>query len=160
MTALHGWHPGEAALQRELGYTDAVAQSWRYVENFLRQQHRAFHTSNLPFIPITTVDEGGRPWASLLAGATGEIGFVSSPDENTLIVNARLWDGDPLLNTVKAWLDQKMRQATFPERFLTAGIGIEYTTRRRNKFAGRIAGVKSTTEHDYELNLRINEAVG
>ena len=160
MTALHGWHPGEAAVQRQLGYTDAVAESWRYVENFMRQQHQAFHTSNLLFIPITAVDEDGRPWASLLAGATGEIGFVSSPDANTLVVNARLWDGDPLLDTVKAWLDQKTRQAASPERFLTAGIGIEYTTRRRNKFAGRVAGVSSITDRDYELNLRINEAVG
>jgi predicted pyridoxine 5'-phosphate oxidase superfamily flavin-nucleotide-binding protein len=160
MTALQGWHPGEAVLQRQLGYTEAVAESWRYVDNFMRQQHRVFHTSNLLFIPITAVDEGGRPWASLLAGATGEIGFVNSPNANTLIVNARLWDGDPLLNTVKAWLDQKMRQATSPERFLTAGIGIEYTTRRRNKFAGRIAGVKHITDLDYELNLNINESIG
>jgi predicted pyridoxine 5'-phosphate oxidase superfamily flavin-nucleotide-binding protein len=162
--ALQGWHPGEVALQRQLGYTEAASQSWRYVENFMRQQHRAFHTSKLPFIPITAIDERGRPWASILAGAIGEIGFVKSPDANTLTINARLWDGDPLLNTVKAWLDQKMdqsmEQTTFPERFLTAGIGIEYTTRRRNKFAGRIAGVKPITDLDYELNLKINESVG
>ena len=103
-TALLGWHPGELAIQRKLGYADAVSDAWARVGSFMPEQHRLFHTSNLPFIPMTTLDAEGRPWASIVAGPTGDIGFVNSPDPRTLVINARLWDGDPLLDTAKAWI--------------------------------------------------------
>ena len=159
-TALQGWHPGELEMQRKLGYADAVSDRWQLAENFMQEQHRIFHTSNLPFIPITTSDDSGRPWASIVAGATGEIGFVRSPDANTLIIKTRLWNGEPLLNTIETWLDLKRRQKADPERFLTAGLGIEFTTRRRNKFAGLITAVKQVTQLDYELKLCIDETLG
>ncbi|KAH8669148.1 hypothetical protein BX600DRAFT_397030 [Xylariales sp. PMI_506] len=158
--ALHGWHPGEVVVQRKLGFADAVSDRWRSVENYMREQHRIFHTSNLPFIPITTIDDDGRPWASIVAGATGEIGFVHSPDVNTLTIKTRLWDGDPLNSTLQALVNQSSRRNQPRERFLTAGLGIEFPTRRRNKFAGLIRGVKQTTNRDYELNLNVTEALG
>ncbi len=158
--ALQGWHPGEVAVQRKLGFADAVSDRWRAVENRMREQHQIFHTSNLPFIPVTTTDEDGRPWASIVAGATGEIGFVQSPDTNTLIINTRIWDGEPLADTLKAWVDRSNRQAQTPQRFLTAGLGIEFPTRRRNKFAGYITAVKQVTDLDYQVSLRVTEALG
>lgn len=126
----------------------------------MREQHRIFHTSHLYFVPLTTSDDDGRPWASLLAGANGEIGFITSPDSNTLVVRTRLWAGDPLLDTLHAWLDPDRRQAAHPERFLIAGVGIEFSTRRRNKFAGYIRSVRQITDMDFELTLFINEALG
>lgn len=68
----------------------------------MREQHRISHTSNLPFILVTTVDGSGRPWAAVVAGAGSDTGFVESPDAGSLTVAARLWDGDPLLDTVRA----------------------------------------------------------
>ena len=159
-TALRGWHAGEAAVQQKLGYLEAVADRWQLSENFMREQHRIFHTSNLPFIPVTTTDDAGRPWAALLAGANGQIGFVKSPDSNTLVARVRLWEGDPLLETCRVWLDPEKRIAANPERFLTAGIGIEFTTRRRNKFAGRIQAVKKLAELDYEILIHVEETLG
>lgn len=160
-TALQGWHPGEAALQRELGFADAVSEKWKNIENELREQHRIFHTSNLPFIPVTTIDDCGRPWGSIVAGATGEIGFVKSPDAQTLTVDARFWDGEPLLSTIRTWLCPQEREVAAPERFLTAGIGIEFSTRRRNKFAGFITDVKLLrTDRDFELAFRVTQALG
>jgi predicted pyridoxine 5'-phosphate oxidase superfamily flavin-nucleotide-binding protein len=90
-TALHGWHPGEISIQRKLGYADAMKDSWSMIRNFMPEQHRVFYTSKQPFIPITTVDGDGRPWAAIVAGSTGEAGFVYSPDSQTLSVHARLW---------------------------------------------------------------------
>ncbi|GAD93153.1 oxidoreductase, FAD-binding, putative [Paecilomyces variotii No. 5] len=159
-SALQGWHPGELVMQRKFGFEDAVRDTWAHIRNFMPEQHRIFHTSNLPFIPITTFDEEGRPWSSIVAGSTGEIGFVKSPDERTLSLNIRIWDGDPLLDTVKAWIDPKRRAVATPERFLTAGLGIEFSTRRRNKFAGFIEHVCSTADSEYNIDLRVTETVG
>jgi predicted pyridoxine 5'-phosphate oxidase superfamily flavin-nucleotide-binding protein len=161
--ALKNWHPGEREVQRKLGYADAVRDRWTAVENAMREQHRIFHTSNLPFIPLTTIDAQGRPWASILAGATGEIGFVKSPDARTLLVNAKLWTGEPLLNTVKAWLMPVNGEKVNPERFLAAGLGIEFPTRRRNKFAGRIRGVNGSRNPkslEYQFDLEVTQALG
>ncbi|KAM0263890.1 hypothetical protein ACHAQJ_000925 [Trichoderma viride] len=160
MSGLQGWHPGEVAMQTKLGYADAMSSTWHLIENSMREQHRIFHTSNLPFIPITTLDDEGRPWASLVAGSDGEIGFVEGPDLKTLIVNARLWPGEPLLDTLNKWVDGNGQNPTTPERYLTAGLGIEFTTRRRNKFAGFIQDVKRTTDMDFRLSLQVNQTTG
>lgn len=159
-TALHGWHPGELSMQRKLGYADAVRDAWSLVRNFMPEQHRLFHTSNLPFIPITTLDEDGRPWAGIVAGSTGDIGFVHSPDEHSLSIHARLWDGDPLLDTIQAWINAKTGMSTIAERFLTAGLGIELSTRRRNKFAGLIQDVEVQSTLDYRLHLNVTQTMG
>ncbi|KAJ3499588.1 hypothetical protein NLG97_g206 [Lecanicillium saksenae] len=159
-TALHGWHAGEAAIQQKLGYGAAVAGSWRVTENFMREQHRIFHTSNLHFLPITTLDKDGRPWAGFAAGSNGNIGFVTSPDKNTLKLNMKLWESDPLVDTLETWLDPVQRCDAPPERFLIAGVGIEFSTRRRNKFAGRIKAVRKIAEMGYEVVLFVNEALG
>lgn len=155
--ARHGWHPGEISVQQKLGYANAVRQAWSAVEPVMREQHRIFHTCNLPFLALTTVDNRGRPWASLVAGPSGEIGFVKTPSANLLTVTARLWDGDPLLDTIRTWLQAECRQTT---RSITAGLGIEFSTRRRNKFAGAICGVTRRTELEYELAVEVTEALG
>lgn len=101
-------------MQCKLGYADAMKDAWFQIRNFMPDQHRLFHTSNLPFIPIATVDEAGRPWAAIVAGPRGETGFVDSPDPQTLAITARLWDGDPLLDTVKAWTNPNLAQPQLP----------------------------------------------
>ncbi|KAJ6786109.1 hypothetical protein PWT90_02465 [Aphanocladium album] len=159
-TALHGWHTGEAIIQQKLGYREAVSGSWRVTENFMREQHRIFHTSNLHFLPITTLDKDGRPWAGFAAGSNGNIGFVTSPDKNTLKLNVKLWDTDPLVDTFETWLDPAQRCDAPPERFLIAGVGIEFSTRRRNKFAGRIKSVRKAAHMRYEVVLFVDEALG
>lgn len=160
ITALNGWHPGELAIQRKLGFADAVRDHWSIVGNFMPEQHRIFHTSNLPFIPVTILDDKGRPWASIVSGSTGSIGFVKSPDAQTLSVFARLWEGDPLLDSIRTWISLKGRQDITSERFLTAGLGIEFLTRRRNKFAGHIRGVKQMSQFDYQIDLTVTETIG
>lgn len=159
-TALDGWHPGEISVQQKLGYAEAVKDSWQMIRSIMPEQHRVFHTSKLPFIPITTVDGDGRPWAAIVAGPGGEAGFVHSPDSQTLSIHARLWDGDPLLDTVKAWVDPSPSQSTVAQRSLTAGLGIEFSTRRRNKFAGTIQSVEWRSNVDYKIHLRVTQTTG
>lgn len=124
------------------------------------EQHRLFYTSNLHFIPVTTIDEYGRPWASIMAGPAGDVGFVESPNHQTLSITARLWAGDPLLDTAAAWMKSKPSEADGSERFLTAGLGIEFSTRRRNKFAGRIENVCHVGNSCLRFDINVNEALG
>lgn len=124
------------------------------------EQHRLFYTSNLHFIPVTTIDEHGRPWASIMAGAAGNIGFVKSPNPQTLSITARVWDGDPILNTTAAWIKDKPFETDNSERFLTAGLGIEFSTRRRNKFAGHIENICPSGDSNIRFDINVNEAVG
>lgn len=156
--ALHGWHPGEVAIQRHLGFADAVSDRWPIVANFLPDQHRLFHTSNLNFIPVTAIDKHGRPWASIMAGAGGEIGFVKSPSPQTLSIVARLWEGDPMLDNVTAWMKDTDLYET--DSHLIAGLGIEFSTRRRNKFAGSIDGIQPLGNSRFRFEINVNEALG
>lgn len=154
--ALQGWHPGEVSIQRRLGFADAVSDRWRYVGKSMPDQHRLFHTSNLSFIPVTTIDEHGRPWASIMAGQGGNIGFVQSPSPQALSIHACLWDGDPMLRMVEKWRGNGISAA---EQLLTAGLGIEFSTRRRNKFAGRIQNVRGLGSNAI-FDVEVNEALG
>lgn len=124
------------------------------IRSYLPEQHRAFHTTNLPFIPVTILDESGRPWGSIFTGKGGEIGFAKSPDEFSMSMDLVLWEGDPLLKNLGGRKDER-------GRVLLAGIGIELPTRRRNKFAGWIEksslGDNTTDVH---LELRVNQTVG
>lgn len=155
--AVKGWHPGETRLQQKLGFADAVRDSWSAIKSSMSEQHRVFHTSNLHFIPITTLDDRGRPWGSLLAGENGSVGFATSPDETTLTVNASVWPGDPVLTTIKAF----SKEEPASERFLIAGIGVEHATRRRNKFAGRLRGVQdANSKSRFDLEFEVTQALG
>lgn len=161
--ALKGWHPGETELQQRLGFADAIRNNWSVIKNAMSEQHRIFHTSNLHFIPVTTLDDRGRPWGSLLAGEDGSVGFATSPDEITLVVDAAVWPGDPVLTTIRAFPeDWRLREKSASERFLVAGIGVEHATRRRNKFAGRLRGVQKNADSagKFRLEFEVNQALG
>lgn len=159
MPGISGWHPGETTIQTKLGFGPAISTSWRAIEHQLREQHRVFHTCNLPFIPVTVVDGDGRPWAGIAAGKDGEIGFVQGPDLKTLVLRVRVWRGEPLHELLSDWVNGTVTEG----RELMAGLGIEFRTRRRNKFAGFIRDVfpeQSKEGLDYILEMEVNEAVG
>ena len=155
--ALQGWHPGERAIQRKLGFDGPMSQAWTWISGDMPEQHRIFHTRNLPFIPLTTLDPRGRPWPSILASKDGRPGFVCSPDDQSLVVECRSWDGDPLVENLGAWLHADAKQK---DRYNVAGIGIEFGTRRRNKFAGFVREAARRGELEFELKLTVNQAIG
>lgn len=91
------FHAGEQAIQKRLGLRDNAERLGRKViRPFLPEQHRDFY-ANLPFLVVGSVDEQGWPWASLLAGKPG---FISSPDSQSLMVDAVPQPGDPLVDAI------------------------------------------------------------
>ncbi len=119
------FHEGEQLLQkrvdpnlpRRMARTAEVA-----LRDFMPDQHREFF-SLLPTLVVGSVDEHGRPWASMLAGKPG---FVTSPDPVTLQVGARPVPGDRLVQNLK------------PDAPLGI-LGLQPETRRRNRMNGRVS---------------------
>jgi predicted pyridoxine 5'-phosphate oxidase superfamily flavin-nucleotide-binding protein len=132
IVSLPGWphtgspyHAGERAVQERIGVRDKMESVGRKViRDFMPEQHRELFTK-LPFMLAGTVDHEGQPWASLLAGAPG---FVASPDEKTLRINATPLAGDSL-------------QANLKEGAAIGLLGIELPTRRRNRMNGIVSSV-------------------
>lgn len=109
------FHAGEQAAQSFAG----VASPRPAIRDWMLDQHRAFF-GLLPFLPIATADQRGAPVATIV---TGEPGFITSPDPNTLHIASEPDRQDP----------------TTP--FLVPGapvglLGIDLTTRRRNRANG------------------------
>ncbi|KAG1728902.1 hypothetical protein EDB19DRAFT_1745127 [Suillus lakei] len=149
LPALRGWHPGEQAVQAIIHLPERVAIT--AIVDRLPEQHRIFHTSRLHFLPVTTLDQQGRPWASILCSNDGMPSFISSPTDASLTVKARLWPGDPIIQNCTVQLHDK--------KPLFSGIGLEVSTRRRNKFAGHISNV-SFRDLDVDLTLAVTQALG
>ncbi|KEP47036.1 FAD-binding oxidoreductase [Rhizoctonia solani 123E] len=147
-TGVLGWHPGELAMQSKLNYVQAVQFSYTMVRDHLPIQHRTFHTSNIAFLPITTLDSESRPWVSLISSKSGKPGFVESPSEVELVVNADVWDGDPVRENLREGKNK-----------LVAGVGVEWATRRRNKIAGMVRNV-DWDGTSMKLELKVTQTLG
>lgn len=119
------FHTGEIAIQAHLGVRERLEQQGRrMIRDYLPDQHRQFY-AQLPFLVTGTVDGQGHPWASILVGAPG---FLSTPDEHTLRVEAHPLPGDPLIETLAQGTDIGL-------------LGIELPIRRRNRANGTVATV-------------------
>jgi hypothetical protein len=147
-----GWHPGELAIQRKMGFEQPMRGVYTYVDDRMPDQHRLFYTE-LAYIAISTLDAQGRPWGSLLASHDGNAGFVKAPNNRVLNIAANVWEGDPIAENAKSTPHTDDREV------LTAGLGIMFHNRRRNKFAGRISGWKHS-EETLELSVDVDEALG
>ncbi|HEU4404862.1 MAG TPA: pyridoxamine 5'-phosphate oxidase family protein [Polyangiaceae bacterium] len=117
------FHAGEQAIQLRAGVRDELA-AWgrKVVRPYLPEQHREFYR-HLPFLVAAARDAEGRPWATLLAGPPG---FASSPDPRRLVIAASPGPGDALEGRLGAGGEVGV-------------LGIELSTRRRNRVNGRVA---------------------
>ena len=93
------------------------------IHDFMPDQHRAF-LAQQPYIFVGAIDAEGSPLATLLCGRPG---FVRSPDPATLHIAALPDAGDPA------------QEALSPGRDVGL-LGIDFSTRRRNRINGRITG--------------------
>lgn len=119
------FHAGEQAVQERYGIRDRMEkQGRRIIRDYLPEQHRSFYPQ-LPFLVVGSLDAGGRPWASILAAPPG---FISSPDPQTLSIQAPPLVGDPLHQNLQVGADVGL-------------LGIELPTRRRNRMNGVISEV-------------------
>jgi predicted pyridoxine 5'-phosphate oxidase superfamily flavin-nucleotide-binding protein len=114
------FHPDELAAQARAGQGATGAG----IRSFMPDQHRGFFAL-LPYLFVATTDADGWPLATLL---TGTPGFVYSPDPVTLRIDA-LPDGrDPAA-------------ATLVDGREVGVLGLDLSTRRRNRANGRISRV-------------------
>jgi ferredoxin-NADP reductase/predicted pyridoxine 5'-phosphate oxidase superfamily flavin-nucleotide-binding protein len=133
------FHAGELAVQERLGVRQSVEGFARKaIRPFMPEQHRDFFAA-LPLLHVGHVDDGGRPWASMLAGRPG---FVASPDPRTLVIDASPFAGDPLAAGLR--------------RGAALGLlGMTPADRRRNRLNGRIAAVEGT-----RVTLAVDQSFG
>lgn len=117
------FHSGEQKLQAQYGKREKMeAFGARVIRSFMPDEHRALF-EQLPFLVVGSVDEQGWPWASLVDGPEG---FISSPDATNLRVDIGQKPEDPVF-------------AALDEGQSVGVLGIELSTRRRNRMNGRIA---------------------
>jgi len=130
---LLSFHEDERAAQALAGRGAGRAA----IRPFMPDQHRAFFAL-LPCLFAATLDERGWPMASVL---TGERGFVQSPDPATLRIAALPAADDPAAPGVVTGAEIGL-------------IGLDFTTRRRNRANGRLVTV------DDGLTARIAQSFG
>ena len=115
------FHEDEAKAQALAGHQRPGRAA---IRPFMPDQHREFFTL-LPYLFAATLDADGWPTASVLTGAPG---FVQSPDPATLRIGALPAADDPAAPT-----------------FIAGGevglLGLDFTTRRRNRANGRLVAV-------------------
>ncbi|KAM0790773.1 hypothetical protein ACM66B_004623 [Microbotryomycetes sp. NB124-2] len=148
--ALFRWPDESVKVQSWFDAQWDVREDVEMLSRTMPEQHRLFHSHNITFLPLAVLDERGRPWTSMLAGARGQPAFIDAPDKETLVVHARTWSGDPVTRYLS-----KPGQAPA----LVAGVGVELTTRRRNKLAGA-ATVLSNENGALDLEIKISQALG
>ena len=128
------FHAGECAIQDRLGISGRMEHfGRRIIRPYLPEQHRQFYPL-LSLITVGHLDSQGWPWASFI---TGKQGFITSPDRTHLTFAARPHPSDPLARSLAEDL---------PLGF----VGLEFTTRRRNRANGRISKL---TEDGFEFHV-------
>ena len=123
----------EQAAQALAGYRKGRAP----VRPLLPEQHREFF-GLLPYLFTATPAAQGWPMASVL---TGSPGFIASPDPTTLRIDALPREGDPAALDFAAGADIGL-------------LGIDLSTRRRNRANGRIV------TRDEGLTVHIAQSFG
>lgn len=127
MVAASPFHPQELAAQERVGVRQQLASVGRTnVRDHMPEQHQRFF-AQLPFFFIGANDASGQPWASVL---TGSPGFLQTPDSTSLQVNATVAAGDALAGQLTN------------SKYIGA-LGLEPTTRRRNRVNGVIEGANA-----------------
>ncbi|RHY01915.1 hypothetical protein DYB36_001037 [Aphanomyces astaci] len=111
------------------------------------RQHSDFF-SNLPYFAIATTDSHGRPWATLVTGPS-DARPVSAVSSDKLHVQSQLPTDDPFGACV----------ASSNSTALWAGIGVDFSNRRRNKVAGYV--VSSSFDNGMlRMDLTTNDNMG
>ena len=114
------FHEGELEVQRRAGVAANAERVGRIIRREIPDAARAFAAAQR-FVILGAADAAGRVWATLLQG---EPGFLSTPSEALLRIDARLRPGDPLA-------ESRAREAD------VGLLVIHPATRRRMRVNGR-----------------------
>lgn len=142
---MHEWHKGELAVHRKLKLTTINGTHFQSVLPSMPAQHQLFF-SELPYFIASTIDGHGRPWASILCG---QVGFVSPVSPNHLALCTTIAAVDPIYKNLEGGGP-------------VAGLGIQFSNRRRNKVFGRVlpSMVRLSSGRELQLILTTSESLG
>ncbi len=161
MAQIHKSHDGELQLRarrntpREL--SDAIEH---YIDSDMPQQHADFY-AGLPYLPLATLDHRGRPWVSLLVTKSADdpaVGITVSAGNRTDIV-AQTSPHDPFARALQQGPASAADPAKDGER-LFAGVGVDFSNRRRNKIAGSIGEASVEASGKMRLGLVSDQHLG
>ncbi len=137
-TGVGVFHEGERAVQKRAGVSAEAQAVGRGIVAAIPAGAGRFLGAQRIAI-LAAADDTGRLWASLI---TGEPGFITTPDDHTLRLAARLPDADPLRGSVDG--DAPVGVLVFdPER------------RRRLRLNGRVTGGSPDC-----IDIRVEEVFG
>lgn len=138
-TQLPVFHEGEIQMQKSIGAGKRLEElGKRMIRDNMPEQHRAFF-AQLSTVHIGIIDTDGYPHALL---RTGSPGFISSPDEYTLVITSKPMVGEP-------------ENLSFNEGSKISIVGLEFETRRRNRLNATI-----TSHNGDELIMRVDQSYG
>ena len=156
MAQVHKSHWGELLLQKRRHtpkeLSDAIPH---YIDRNMPQKHAEFF-AGLSYLPLATLDHHGRPWVSLLVTQSDtdpSVGIkVTGP--NTTDVVAETNPHDPFVRSVI------QDQGGGLTALLFAGVGVDFTNRRRNKIAGAIGAANVEGRGKISLKLLSDQHLG
>lgn len=125
------FHEGELAVQAQAGVQDMASRVGKSIRSVIPLAAQEFLISQ-PFVVVSSINQQGRVWASILAGQPG---FMRALDERTVQINAKPASGDPLSENI-LWNDH------------IGMIVIEFATRRRM----RINGTAKIDDHAIQIH--------
>ena len=141
------FHAGEQEIQSRLGVRDKMERfSKQVIASFMPEQHRDFY-QHLSFILLGHADKNDWPWATMLCSTTeaDEAGFITSENNKKLTINSKPIAGEPFA----AMLQDKTDNTRI------GLLGIELSTRRRNRMAGHITQINNTA-----IEIEVDQAFG
>jgi hypothetical protein len=133
-----GFHAGELAVQRKAGTHDEAARLTPMLDPAELRGGIVGFLADRTFAVITARDGAGRLWTSPL---TGPRGFLVAAGPTTLVINARLGEGDPLHG--------------LPAGQQAGLVVVEFATRRRVRVNGTLTAADEDT-----LVMEVEQAYG
>ncbi|KEJ88309.1 pyridoxamine 5'-phosphate oxidase family protein [Sulfitobacter donghicola] len=156
MAQIHKSHKGELRLQeRRNTPKEMITSIPQYIAPDMPQQHADFF-ADLPYLPLATLDHDGRPWVSLLVthSKSDPSAGIKISDQNTMSVVAESNPYDPFARALMQGPTSDHAQKLF------AGVGVDFSNRRRNKIAGEIRAASVEESGKISLLLASDQHLG
>ncbi|MEM7082944.1 MAG: oxidoreductase [Pseudomonadota bacterium] len=153
----HPLHKGELDIQKRMKSPTEISRNLpHYIDPSMPWQHKDFYT-RLPYLAVATIDADGRPWATLLVTASDidhGIG-IASVSQNELNVHSMTTNMDPFVRALNS-----RRRIFADEQLLFAGVGVDFSNRRRNKLAGNITDYSMPGKDRLHIVLNSDQHLG
>lgn len=153
----HLLHKGELLVQTRRDAPSELAVSLpTYINRDMPQQHAEFF-AGLSYLPLAALDERGRPWVSLLVTTSTDdpaVGIrISGQNQMDLVAETNPFD--PF---VRALIRESGSSPI--DGALFAGVGVDFSNRRRNKLAGTVERGSIDSTGNVSLTLISDQHLG